>query len=352
MRNPVLALLFISAAPLGLSCASEAPEAPESVGNRSEAQLVPCSEGSGAGGGGASGASAGGTSGSAGADATGGKPSGGAPFVPGPPYMAPAHQGNLIHVENRCSFPLWIHGIGGGGVLMPDDQKLDPNMSHDYTRGDWPFAYVDAFLDGPGQNRIGRAEVTFFPGSYVSYRLNYIDGIALPMELQAIGPGTDCKPIACYATQAQIMAECPEGLLSGKRCLSAGEYCKDAANAAKPFCHALDGAIAQCAASTAGCADAVGATTAQAYDCSGPFGNKPEVCAALNRGTLSNLTAGDEASFFKTAPYNGYAAWLHGICPGLSTFPYDDAHVAQDSFHTCIDAESGTQLNITFCPAG
>ena len=349
MKRALLALTLASATTLVLSCASEAPEP---VAVERAAQLAPCSETAGSGGGGASAGGAGGMSGAAGSEALGGKASGGAPFMPGPPYMAPAHQGNLIHVENRCSFPLWIHGIGGGGILMPDNQQLAAGMSNDYTRGDWPFAYDDAFLDGPGQNLIARAEVTFFPGSYVSYRLNYSDGIGLPMELQAIGPGADCKPVACYATQAQIMAECPDGLLSGKRCLSAGEYCKDAANAAKPYCHALDTVIAQCVASTPGCADAAGATTAQAYGCDGPFGDKPQLCAAVNRGTLATPDSGDEASFFKTTPNNSYAAWLHGICPGLSAFPYDDANVAQDSFHTCIDAEGGTQLNITFCPAG
>ena len=47
-----------------------------------------------------------------------------------------------------------------------------------------------------------------------------------------------------------------------------------------------------------------------------------------------------------------YAAWLHGICPGLYAFPYDDARAAEDAFHTCRNDTNGTRLDITFCPAG
>jgi hypothetical protein len=272
--------------------------------------------------------------------------------MPGPPYVAPAHQGNLIHIKNGCSFPLWLHGDGGGGVLMPDNQKVEAGATFDYMRGDWPFAWIDAFLDGPQQNRIERAELTFFPGTYVSYKLGYIDGIGLPMQLEAVGPGADCKPVGCYATQAQIIAGCPDGLLVGKRCLAAGEYCKDPANADEPYCHVLDAAIAQCVASTPGCADAAGASTAHAYRCDKGFGDKPELCAAVNRGMLAAPSNADEAAFYVAAPHNSYAAWLHGICPGLMAFPYDDANLLEDSFHTCVDGDGGTQLNITFCPAG
>lgn len=353
MLRKLLAPTLLASPALVVACSSH--EAPEALGSERAAQLAPCSEaGSSAGGGaGVSGGGAAAMAGSGGmmggSNAAG---TGGTPFMPGPPYVAPAHQGNLIHVENRCSFPLWIHGVGGNGILMPDNQQLAAGQSQDYTRGDWPFAYVDAFLDGPGQNLIARAEVTFFPGDYVSYRLNYNDGIGLPMELHAIGAGTDCKPVACYATQAQIISECPDGLLSGERCLSAGEYCKDAANAEKPYCHALDTAIAQCATSVAGCADAASATTAQAYACNGPFGDKPQLCAAVNRGTLGDPTSANSAAFFTASPHNSYAAWLHRICPGVSAFPYGDANLADDGFHTCIDPDDGTQLNITFCPAG
>lgn len=324
-----------------LSCSAQ--DSAVGLGELQQTQLVPCTEMAGNSG-------AGGAAGTAGTASGGqaGTSNGGAPFVPGAPYVAPAHQGNLIHIKNGCSFPLWLHGDGGGGVLMPDNQKVEAGATIEYNRGDWPFAWIDAFLDGPSQNRAERAELTFFPGNYVSYRLNYIEGITLPMQLEAVGPGNDCKPVGCYVTQAQIMASCPDGLLVGKRCLSAGEYCKIAENSAKPYCHALDASIASCVAGTPGCASAAGATTAQAYRCDKGFGDKPKLCAAINRGNLADL----DSVGYGIGPHNSYASWLHGICPGLMAFPYDDSGVSMDSFHTCIDAEGGTQLNITFCPAG
>jgi hypothetical protein len=278
--------------------------------------------------------------------------SGAATFTPGPPYIAPAHQGNLVHVKNGCSFPLWIHGVGGGGILMPDNIELTPGDMHDYSVGDWPFAYVQAYLDASQKNVVDQAELTMFPAGLVSYRLAYIDGIGLPMELQAIGAGADCKAVGCYATQAQIMAECPNGLLSGMRCQSAGVYCSDPANAANPYCHALDGAIAKCAQTVSGCQDAAGATTANAYNCEQFFGDHQALCAVVNRGMVGDPTNSDNSVYYSAQPYNTYAAWLHGLCPGLYTFPYDDVQASQDAFHACQSSTSSTQLNVTFCPAG
>lgn len=275
------------------------------------------------------------------------------PFVPGPPYTAPAHTGNLIHVKNGCSFPLWLHGVGGGAILMPDDLKVNAGETHDFTVGDWPFAWVTAYLDGPQQNMIARAELNLFPTGLLSYKLGYIDGIGLPMEVQGMGPGADCKRVGCYVPQARIVADCPDGLLAGKMCGSAGAFCEVAANAAKPYCHALDAAIAKCVASVPGCQDAAGATTGNVYRCDKGFGDKPNVCAALNRGMVDDATNTSITSYYAKGPSNSYAAWLHDICPGLTAFPYDDAQTTEDSFHACQGpANNSTQLNITFCPAG
>lgn len=270
-------------------------------------------------------------------------------FVPDPPYVAPAHQGNLIHVRNHCSFPLWLHGVGGGGTLAPDNLMLAGGATHDYTINDWPFAWVTAYLDGPQQNMIDRAELTLFPTGLVTYRLGYIDGIGLPMELQAIGQGNDCKPVGCYVPEAQIVAECPPGLLAGKLCRSPGVFCADPANAAMPYCHALDASISTCAASVPGCAEAASATTANVYACTQVFGDNPGLCAALNRGMVSAPTSTDDGAFYRTGPYNSYAAWMHDICPGIYAFTYDDVQTSANPFHAC---SNSTQLNITFCPAG
>ena len=292
-----------------------------------------------------------GAGGSAGAGGGGGSLvlDAGPPFDPGPPYVAPAHQGNIVHVKNNCGFPLWLQGVGGGATLSPDNLKLNVGDMHDYAVGDWPFAWVTAYLDASQQTMADRAELTMFPTGLVSYRLAYIDGIGLPMDLQAIGSGADCPRVGCDVTEAQVVATCPTSLLAGKRCLSAGAYCSDPANANAPFCHLLDASIATCAQSVAGCGDAARATTADVYECQNSFGDKPDLCAALNRGMVADPTSSDESAYYRAPAHNGYAAWLHAICPGLYAFPYDDVRSSEDAFHAC---QNSTQLNITFCPAG
>src|SRR5205085_8378791 len=123
-------------------------------------------------------------------------------------------------------------------------------------------------------------------------------------------------------------------------------------NQAKPYCHALDAKIAQCAADPnyAGCAGGAGATTPQAYGCSGFFGASNKWCAALNRGMLDNAESKDASLYYKAAPFNTYAAWVHSACPGIYAFPYDDfGNPNESGFHSCIGA---TELNVRFCPLG
>jgi hypothetical protein len=122
------------------------------------------------------------------------------------------------------------------------------------------------------------------------------------------------------------------------------------ANQGKPYCHALDTAIAQCA-NKPGCAPG-GASTTDAYSCrSGTFfGTSPKWCAALNRGMLDDPDNANSTLYYQKAPYNSYAKWVHGICPGIYAFPYDDyGHANESGFHSCI---GGRQLDITFCPSG
>src|SRR5690349_19559849 len=103
MRRLLLTFSLASVTALAAACASEAPEP---IGSTESPQLAPCTDvggGTSAGTGGASG-------GMSGMDGAGGKQGiGGVTFTPGAPYVAPGHQGNLIHVKNGCSFPLYIH---------------------------------------------------------------------------------------------------------------------------------------------------------------------------------------------------------------------------------------------------
>ncbi len=91
-------------------------------------------------------------------------------------------------------------------------------------------------------------------------------------------------------------------------------------------------------------------STPQVYGCAGFFAGSPKWCAALNRGMIDDPDNGDVALYYQNAPYNMYAKWVHSTCPGIYAFPYDDyGRTNESGFHACT---GGTQLDITFCPAG
>jgi hypothetical protein len=280
-------------------------------------------------------------------------------YVSDRPADAP---GILFHVANGCPFDLWIHGEGQGAVLMPDGVRLHTGESQDYVAPEsWPSARVTAYLDVPPKDLADKVEMTLEKKvdlgvlkKVINYNITYVDWLALPMEMVALGTGSDCKQVGCYVPEAQVLAGCPSGLLSGKRCLSAGNFCSDQANQAAAFCHSLDAKITQCAGDAQKyplCAGAAGTTTPQVYSCAGGFfSGSPKWCAAINRGMLDDPDNGDISLYYKNEPYNVYSKWVHGVCPGIYAFAYDDYGKTNESgFHSCT---GGTQLNITFCPSG
>ncbi|HEY2903192.1 MAG TPA: hypothetical protein VGL59_21600, partial [Polyangia bacterium] len=163
--------------------------------------------------------------------------------------------GILIHVANGCPFDLWIHGEGTGAVLMPDAVQLKTGATQDYVAPEaWPSARVTAYLDAPLKDQADKVEMTLEKKldlgelkKVINYDITYVDWLALPMEMIVLGTGDDCKQIGCYVPESQVLAGCPDGLLSGKRCLSAGNFCADPTNQAGAYCHAVDAQITQCA---------------------------------------------------------------------------------------------------------
>jgi hypothetical protein len=180
--------------------------------------------------------------------------------------------------------------------------------------------------------------------------VTYVDWLALPSQIQAIGSGSDCTTVGCELPYSSILNGCPSSLLTGHECQSAGTYCLNPVNSGDPFCHALDGQISACASQIGACAGAAGSSTAEVYSCSGSFfSGSPEYCSALNRGVMNDPNAA-ASSFYQSPPFNTYSQWVHNQCPGIYAFPYDDYGSSnQSSDHTCSGA---TQLNITFCPKG
>lgn len=265
--------------------------------------------------------------------------------------LDPLPDGVWVRVRNRCDFPLWVHAAGSTGVLAPDDRSLATDETFDYQAPrDWRSARVTAYAAGPRAGEIEKAEMTFEPsgsGAMLNYNITYVDWVGLPMRVA--GAGGQCGEahvVACLTPRAALVTGCPPHLLDGDRCVSARTFCLDPANQPSAYCHALDGAIADCAANVAGCSPYGGATTPQAYACSDAFAEEPRLCAALNRGMLSNPDSADANAYYAAPPYNTYAKWVHEVCPGIYAFPYDD-WLAQGGFRAC----AGTELRITFCPA-
>ena len=269
------------------------------------------------------------------------------PFGP-PPEDKPATY--EVGVRNNCPFPIWLHGAGNGGTLMPDNKQLmkGEHIWYDAPK-QWSAARITAFGDGPQQGELDKVEMTL--NDSLNYNVTYVDWVALPVEVIGVGTGGDCKKAACYVPEAQVLTGCPDGLLSGKRCNAARSFCLNGANKNAPYCHKLDAAIASCVATIPDCAKAAGATTSDVYACAGPLGNNPKWCAALNRNMVDAPDSTDLKKFYQKDPYNTYSKWVHDVCPGIYAFAYDDypANAGESGFHSCTGPK---YMEITFCPAG
>jgi len=283
-----------------------------------------------------------------------------------------------INVINACPFPLWIHAANSAVTLTPDDSQLAPGAVRQYDApASWPAARVNAYWADPNgagtdPNAFDKVELTIGSG-VMNYNITYVDYLALPARMEAIGPscaktGTFDPAVACAVPVGQILNGCPAGLLDGKRCLSAGLYCSVGANRAGAFCHALDTTLQSCEmqnASTCGVASQLGNGTPEVYSCAGYFDSQPpncspasttchldgnKWCAALNRGMLAQPTSTNTALYYQTAPYNTYAKWVHDTCPGIYAFPYDDypSVAGESGFRSC----TADRLDITLCPGG
>lgn len=312
---------------------------------------------------GASGAAGGVVAGGAGAGVAGSSVAGGGGSVSMagtsavlPPFgPAPTDKPDTVEVgvRNNCPFPIWIHGEGVGGVLMPDGQELQQgeHVWYDAPK-QWEAARITAYADSARTEELDKAEMTFVEkDSVLNYNVTYVDWVGLPLEMLSRGGGPDCKKVGCYVPEAEVLTGCPDGLLDGKRCLAARTHCLGGKNAGQPYCQALDAEVARCATSKAGCEGALGNDTANAYACDAFFSESPIWCAALNRGMLDDPDSKDTSAYYKKAPYNTYAKWVHDVCPGIYAFAYDDypANAEVSGFHACAQ---GKELEVTFCPGG
>jgi hypothetical protein len=339
------------------------------------------------GGGGSSSGGSGGTSSGKGGSSTGGMSSGGTSSGgtssggSGGSVATPAACANppCLNVVNACPFPLWIHAKSNAGVVLaPDDAKVDSGAVHQFDMpAEWPAARVNAYWvdpngPSPQPDSYEKVELTFTNGT-MNYNITYVDYVALPSRMEAVGPscqktGTFDPAVGCYVKSADLLANCPPSLVSGKRCLSAGIYCSDPNHQGDPLCHALDSTLAACESQdpgTCGVASQLGNGTPNVYGCSGYFDSQPpncgqaskschtegnKWCAALNRGMLNDPESTDTSKFYKNGPYNAYSKWVHDTCPGIYAFAYDDypSGAGESGFRSC----KADRLDVTFCPGG
>ncbi|HEY0136664.1 MAG TPA: hypothetical protein VGB85_21420, partial [Nannocystis sp.] len=190
----------------------------------------------------------------------------------GDPVVSDCETPPCFNVINKCAFPLWIHAANNDQVvLQPDNVELAPGGVQQYpVPAEWPAGRVNAFYAEPNANPEAHDKVEMtVTGGIMNYNITYVDYVALPSEMQAVGPECQATPefdpkVGCYVPRDQLLDGCPDDLLTGERCLSASLYCADPAHQALPYCHALDGEIAKCAAQhpeTCGVAAQLGNTT-------------------------------------------------------------------------------------------
>lgn len=292
-----------------------------------------------------------------------------------PPTFTACTTPPCFNVGNTCPFPIWIHAVnnpssGPPVTLTPDMKMLEPGQSVQLdVPADWPAGRLNAYYKEPTANPLAfdKVEMTVTNNGRINYDITYVDYLALPSSITA-GPGAVCNGglnnVECKVPIFQLLSGCPKGdgydLYDSvnQRCLSAGLYCSDAANADSAFCHALDSTLNQCVSNPTefpNCNLGAGNTTANVYSCSGYFDGQPSEghtdgnkwCAGLNRGLLLNPNTTNMDLAYQTAPYNIYAQWGHQTCNNLYFFAYDDFNNNPGPDRDC----ATDRLDILFCPA-
>lgn len=275
-----------------------------------------------------------------------------------------------IRVYNNCTVPLYIRGADQSRMLAPDHQQipaksptplsyqLTPPWTSGRVYGCWDDSQAATpIVNGANavvmQQHCALAEQTITNAAgNISSNISYVDYVALPIRI-AVPNGTACINSGSTTASfdpALVQSRCPTALVNGKSCMSANQYCSDAVhgNPAAPFCSQLNPVIAQIPG-------AGGATTLDAYGCTGYFGD-PAQCAAINRGLPYTDTAQqDFQNFYRTAPFNDYSAFVHLKlgAPGLA-FPYDDypSNAPQNNvkYGEYVNCSASATFVVTFCP--
>jgi hypothetical protein len=274
---------------------------------------------------------------------------------PFPPTKITAPTGLLFRFMNNCPMTLWLKfaGAPGGTVMMPSKSTTEFDLPTLHGR---VTAYKNAAPGAAGSVEAEFFELTADPGKALNYNLSFVDYMGLPLEINGKGTSPSCGLTACYAPLAELIKGCPTQLLDAKngKCMSMFSYCNNAAHAAEAFCTSLDQSAANVIANdpmcrAAGSLAAAGGGAKILGCATGSFwSGSPYCCAKVNRNATNG--AGNDntqnCTYYKTPPYNVYAAYSHSVCPYLYAFAYDDWN-DQSGYHACM---GGTGADITYCP--
>jgi hypothetical protein len=272
-----------------------------------------------------------------------------------PPTQITAPKGLLFRFMNNCPMTLWLKftGAPGGVVMMPSKSTQEFDMPTLHGR---VTAYKNAAPGASGSVEAEFFELTADPNKALNYNLSFVDYMGLPLEINGKGTDKSCGLTACYSPLADLTKGCPPQLLDAAtgHCISMYNYCKNAAHAKEAFCTALDQSASDTLANDPMCK--AGGTLAQAGSGAAIFGcatgtfwsGSPYCCAKVNRGSAGTTSSDNtqNCSYYKTPPYNVYAAYSHSVCPYLYAFAYDDWN-DQSGYHAC---NGGTGAEITYCP--
>ena len=267
-----------------------------------------------------------------------------------------------VHVTNSCPVDVWVHGVGSEGTLQPDNAHLSPGAARDYDApATWSAARIYAYLQAPdgagnpqGQN--DKVEMNFGTSNGVetiNTDITYVDWVALPTRIQAIGSGSDCTTVGCEVPYSTILNGCPASLLSGHECVSAGMLLPQSDVQRRSDVPRARRQRRQLRRDQVGLRrrgrrdDRAGLLVLgrllrqQPAVLRGAQPRRPQPRRARRRRRARSIRPRRTTRTRRGCTQR---------CPGIYAFPYDDYGASnQSSDHTCGGA---TQLNITFCPQG
>ena len=243
--------------------------------------------------------------------------------------------GMAVHVTNGCPVDVWIHGAGAEGTLQPDNAHLAPGAARDYDApATWSAARIYAYLQAPdgagnpqGQN--DKVEMNFGYANGVetiNTDITYVDWVALPSRIQAIGSGSDCTTVGCEVPYSHdprrlpgVAAERPRVPLRRHVLPQSGE--RRRSDVPRPRRQHRRLRVEPRAAPARPARRPRRSTPARARSsATARSGARRSTAASSARRARRRR----RAPFYQNPPYNPYAAWVHARCPGIYAFPYDD----------------------------